>query len=551
MLARGFVKLSGRERSLLTRISVANLLLGACFGTVALILAMVVLAFGFLSDAGRPGQARLLGGMAFVASVGAAAAGLWLWRQIRAGSAPVVRAARELAVGIIPADVPPGGVGEFAELASAFTEAARQLRRLSEVAQRIAAGDLTTPVPRVSEDDVLGGAMQGMMDNLREVVGKVLEGSRQVVASAEEVDQASETIRSAAAEIAAATGEVGSASVHLAELAAGADRHSNELTEVLEMMVETARRNAESARKACREAEGIGTRVTEMAARAGSVAVEAAHSQEVATEGYEAVQRAIRAIDGLAASVESTARTVDELGTFGEQIGDIVRTIDEIAGQTNLLALNAAIEAARAGEQGRGFAVVADNVRALAERSSAATKEIAALVARVQEGTKQAVAAMNAGVAEAEEGRTVSAQAGESLRAIIEAVRGSTEHIQDIAREIGGLRAGAERIVGAVSSIAEAAEQNAGRAAETARAAASLRSAVLQVAATSEENSAAAEQVAASTEELTAHAHRLGETAKQMQALSRELKATSERFAWERRRVDIPVPVDRRRRPAA
>lgn len=539
------------SRGLLSRISVANLLLAACFGTVAMIAVMGGLGYSFLAGAGEAGKARLLAGIAAAAGTGAAAAGVWLWRQIRGGSEPVVRAARDLALGILPADPPSGGVGEFAQLADSFGEAITQLRRLSEVAQKIAAGDLTTPVPKVSEQDVLGGAMQGMVDNLRDVVGKVLAGTREVVAASEEVGTSSDLMRSAAQEIANATGEVSASSVHLAELASTSDRDAAELTGALEAMVESARESAEAARASREEAERIGQRIAEVTVHASRVADEAARSQEVATEGYEAVQLAIRAIDGLAASVEATARTVDELGTFGEQIGDIVRTIDEIAGQTNLLALNAAIEAARAGEQGRGFAVVADSVRALAERSSAATKEIAALVGRVQEGTQQAVAAMTAGVAQAEEGRTVSARAGDSLRAIIEAVRGSTSQMQSIAAEIGSLKAGAERIIAAVTTIAAGAEQSAERAAETARAAASLRSAVLQVAATSEENSAVAEQVAASTEELTAHAGQLDQTAKRMQALAQELKASSENFAWERRKVNLPVAVDRRKRPAA
>ena len=126
----------------------------------------------------------------------------------------------------------------------------------------------------------------------------------------------------------------------------------------------------------------------------------AASAAEATDHGQKAVRQTVGEMDRIKQTVEQASVKVTELGAKSDQIGAIVETIDDIAEQTNLLALNAAIEAARAGEQGKGFAVVADEVRKLAERSSRATKEIAALIGEVQTGTEEAVEAMRAGADE-------------------------------------------------------------------------------------------------------------------------------------------------------
>src|SRR5690606_21546247 len=144
------------------------------------------------------------------------------------------------------------------------------------------------------------------------------------------------------------------------------------------------------------EAAQIGERIQLVASASQEVAHSAEESRTAAQQGQDAVAQAVGSMESIAQAVLRASSTVDQLGEYGQQIGDIVKAIDEIAAQTNLLALNAAIEAARAGEQGRGFAVVAENVRSLAERSSESTKEIAALIAKVQAGTQEAVEAMAA-----------------------------------------------------------------------------------------------------------------------------------------------------------
>jgi methyl-accepting chemotaxis protein len=156
-------------------------------------------------------------------------------------------------------------------------------------------------------------------------------------------------------------------------------------------------------------------------------------SSEKAHVGSGVIQESIRIMSRIAEQVMVAAKAIDELGYQSNRIGEIVGAIEDIADQTNLLALNAAIEAARAGEQGRGFAVVADEVRALAERTTKATREIARMIETIQQHTKEAVDTMQLGVREVTKGTEEARHSGESLREILEQIDCVSQQISQIA----------------------------------------------------------------------------------------------------------------------
>jgi methyl-accepting chemotaxis protein len=250
-------------------------------------------------------------------------------------------------------------------------------------------------------------------------------------------------------------------------------------TQVAQSSVEMRARASEmvnSADRVAAEAITVATASEEMAATSNDIAgncvraVESSHrTSSLAQDGALVVNSTIAVMDRIADQVRASAATVGTLGQKSDQIGAIVGTIQDIADQTNLLALNAAIEAARAGEQGRGFAVVADEVRALAERTTKATREISDMIKAIQQETQGAVDTMNKGVKEVHDGTSEAARSGEALGQILAQVDEVTQQINQIATAAEEQTATTSEISGNISRITDSASTSSRYAKDTAK----------------------------------------------------------------------------------
>lgn len=256
------------------------------------------------------------------------------------------------------------------------------------------------------------------------------------------------------------------------------DAATGRLIAAAERMLENANQANTSARGQRQGTDQIAVAINQMTATVQEVARNAADAAQAAHMADGRVQEGISTVDGTIACIGELARLSDDAAELAQRlaaesasIGSVLDVIRGIADQTNLLALNAAIEAARAGEQGRGFAVVADEVRTLASRTQQSTLEIQDMTVRLQNGTKATVEMMNLSAEQTKQAVEVAQRAGDSLRAISEAVGTITamnSQIATAAEEQGAVAEEINRNVTHISDIADHSEHAARSSADTA-----------------------------------------------------------------------------------
>jgi methyl-accepting chemotaxis protein len=228
-------------------------------------------------------------------------------------------------------------------------------------------------------------------------------------------------------------------------------------SEELSAQVEESSRGAENQSQRVGETatamEEMNATVLEVARNASQAAETSDRAKNKAEEGSQIVSRVV---DGIGQVQKNSLALKDDMTKLGQQaegIGQIMNVISDIADQTNLLALNAAIEAARAGEAGRGFAVVADEVRKLAEKTMAATKEVGDAISGIQQGTRSNVHNVEGAVQVIAEATELAAKSGEALREIVSLVDLSSDQVRSIATASEQQSAASEEINRSIEDI--------------------------------------------------------------------------------------------------
>ena len=315
----------------------------------------------------------------------------------------------------------------------------------------------------------LNGALGGIIGASAEQSDQVAGANRLIATILDQLNSAShwaadltvsiDESSSAVLELSAAGDELNETSSVLAERV---DAVSNSL----EQMVSSVKQVSSTTDRLAEASEQTSSSMEEMASAMRVVNISAETtanlSRAVVDKAELGQAKVVQTIEGMEAIREATdvaEHVILGLGARTKEIGGILDVIEDVADETNLLALNAAIIAAQAGEQGKAFSVVADEIKELADRVLASTKEIGGLIRAVQEESENAIGAIEAGSASVMSGVDLSAEAGRTLEEITEASRESGTRIGEIVSSVREQTKAAGHVVMLMERVRDSADQ--------------------------------------------------------------------------------------------